>query len=58
MQFRITSREHRLRDLGILKVDLLRFEGYWSGSFKLPETSEVYGIEALPGLVEVGDSIF
>lgn len=58
LRFSITSREHRLRDLGVLKVDLLRFEGYWNGSLILPETSAVYEVKSLPGLVEIGNSIF
>lgn len=49
--FNITTREHKFQDFGILKSDMVKFEGYWSGNFEDPETHNVVEIEHYPGLV-------
>ena len=58
LEFTITVRDHRVRDMVVIKLDMLRFEGYWSGYVVNPRDSQRYEIELYPGLVEVGDSIF
>jgi hypothetical protein len=44
--------------LVVLKLDLLRFDGYWSGSFVNPFTQKQQMLDPFPGLVETGDNIF
>jgi hypothetical protein len=42
----------------LVKSDMVKFEGYWSGTYTDPETQKAIKIDHLPGLVETADSIF
>ena len=42
----------------VLKSDMIKFEGYWSGHYVHPDTQEVVAVRNVPGLVETADSIF
>ena len=42
----------------LLKSDMVKFEGYWSGILIDPETQQNVTIDHFPGLVETADSIF
>lgn len=42
----------------ILKNDMVKFEGYWSGQWTDTETQNLFMINNYPGLVETADSVF
>lgn len=42
IEFKITAKDHRYRDMVVAKVDLFRLEGYWTGYLIDPNTQEKY----------------
>jgi hypothetical protein len=58
LKFKVTAKEHKFQDMVLLKSDMVKFEGYWSGVMTDPETQQNVTIDHFPGLVETADSIF